>query len=62
MIKLLTILSSKKLNPYSITQIYLSQCHWRNVEGKIYQELGLESLQQRRWYGKVRLFFRIYKN
>ena len=29
---------------------------------KIYQELGLESLQQRRWYGKLCLFFKIYKN
>ena len=29
---------------------------------KIYQELGLESLQQRRWYGKPFLFFKVYKN
>ena len=29
---------------------------------KIYQELGLESLQQRRWYRKLCLFFKIYKN
>ena len=29
---------------------------------KNYQELGLESLQQRRWYRKVCLFFKIYKN
>ena len=29
---------------------------------KIYQELDLESLQQRRWYGKLCLFFKIYKN
>ena len=28
---------------------------------KIYQELGLESLQQRRWYRKLCLFFKIYK-
>ena len=29
---------------------------------KIYQELGLESLQQRRWYRKLCLLFKIYKN
>ena len=29
---------------------------------KIYQELGLESLQQRRWYRKLCLFFMVYKN
>ena len=29
---------------------------------KIYQELGLESLQQRRRYKKLCLFFKIYKN
>ena len=26
------------------------------------QELGLESLQQRRWYRKLCLFFKVYKN
>ena len=31
-------------------------------EGKIYQELGLESLQQSRWYRKLCLFFKLYKN
>ena len=59
MIKLLTILSTKILNPYNITQLELSQ---RNVEEKNYQELGLESLQQRRWYRKLCLFFKVYKN
>ena len=29
---------------------------------KIYQELGLESLQIRRWYRKLCLFYKIYKN
>ena len=29
---------------------------------KIYQELGLESLQIRRWYRKFSLFYKIYKN
>ena len=35
----------------------------RGTSGKKnYQELGLESLQQRRWYRKLCLFFKIYKN
>ena len=29
---------------------------------KIYQELGLESLQLRRWYRKLTMFYKIYKN
>ena len=29
---------------------------------KLYQELGFESLQQRRWYRKLCLFFKIIKN
>ena len=29
---------------------------------KVYRELGLESLQIRRWQGKLRLFYKIYKN
>ena len=29
---------------------------------KRYQELGFESLQQRRWYRKLRLFYKIVKN
>ena len=29
---------------------------------KIYQELGLESLQSRRWYRKLAVFYKIYKN
>ena len=29
---------------------------------KIYQELGLESLQLRRWYRKLGMFYKIYKN
>ena len=27
-----------------------------------YQELGLESLQSRRWYRKLAMFYKIYKN
>ena len=29
---------------------------------KINQELGLESLQSRRWYRKLAMFYKIYKN
>ena len=29
---------------------------------KIYQELGLESLQLRRWYRKLYLFYKVFKN
>ena len=29
---------------------------------KLYQELGFESLQQRRWFRKLCTFYRIYKN
>ena len=28
---------------------------------KLYQELGLESLQRRRWYGKLSLFYKVFK-
>ena len=30
--------------------------------GKLYQELGLESLRSRRWLRKLCLFYKIYKN
>ena len=29
---------------------------------KLYQELGLESLQQQRWYRKLCYFFKLTKN
>ena len=29
---------------------------------KIYQEVGLESLQLRHWYGKLCLFYKFFKN
>ena len=29
---------------------------------KIYEELGLKSLQLRRWYGKLCLFYKVFKN
>ena len=33
-----------------------------NSKEKLSQELGLESLQLRRWYRKLRMFYKIYKN
>ena len=35
--------------------------YWGPTE-KIYQELGLESLQSQRWYRKLAMFYKIYKN
>ena len=32
------------------------------ITEKIYQELGLESLQLRRWYRKLCLFYKVFKN
>ena len=32
------------------------------LKEKLYQELGFESLQQRRWFRKLCTFYRIYKN
>ena len=34
----------------------------RNLKETIYQELGFESLQQRRWYRKLHCLFKIIKN
>ena len=33
-----------------------------NSKEKLYQELGLESLPLRRWYRKLQMFYKIYKN
>ena len=32
------------------------------LKKKLYQELGFESLQQRRWFRKLWTFYKIYKN
>ena len=34
----------------------------RGTKEKLYEELGLESLQLRCWYKKLRMFYKIYKN
>ena len=34
----------------------------RTSKEKIYQELGLESLQLRRWYRKLCLFYKVFRN
>ena len=35
---------------------------WGTSREKIYQELGLESLQSRRLHRKLAMFYKIYKN
>ena len=35
---------------------------WGTSKEKLYQELGLKSLQLRRWYRKLGMFYKIYKN
>ena len=32
------------------------------LKGKLYQEIGLESLQLRRWYRKLGMFYKIFKS
>ena len=34
---------------------------WGTSRAKLYQDLGLESLQKRRWYRKLCYFFKIFK-
>ena len=34
----------------------------RGTKEKLYEELGLESLQLRRWYKKLGIFYKIHKN
>ena len=34
----------------------------RGTKEKLYEELGLESLQLRRWYKKLGMFYKIHKN
>ena len=39
--------------------------YWRNtrfIKGELYQKLGFESLQQRRWYSKLCSFYKVFKN
>ena len=58
MIKLLTIFRTKKIESlqYNAALDVTGAIRGTSRE-KIYQELGLESLQQRRWYRKLGLFF-----
>ena len=63
MIKLLTIFRTKKIESlqYNAALDVTGAIRGTSRE-KIYQELGLESLQQRRWYRKLCLFIMVYKN
>ena len=63
MIKLLTILSIKKIESLQDkAALAITGAIRGTSREKVYQELGLESLQQRRWYRKLCLFFKVYKN
>ena len=44
----------------SIISITLTAAVRGNLMEKLYQELGLESLQLRRWYRKLCCFYKIY--
>ena len=54
MIKLLTILSIKKIESLQDkAALAITGAIKGTSREKVYQELGLESLQQRRWYRKL---------
>ena len=55
MMKLLTILFTKN------AALAITGAIRGTSREKMYQELDLESLQQRRWYGKLCLFFKMPK-
>ena len=60
------LLKTDELNADNSTRIYLEKILTGTVRGtskeKLYQEVGLESLQLRRWYRKLCLFYKIFKN
>ena len=63
MVKLLTIFSHQKIESLQYNAaLAITGAIRGTLKEKIYQELGLESLQQRQWYRKLCLFFKVYKN
>ena len=63
MVKLLTIFFHQKTESLQCNAALAITGAIRGTsKEKIYQELGLESLQQRQWYRKLCLFFKVYKN
>ena len=60
MTKLLIILSTQKWNPFNACLAITGAIQGTSRE-KIYQELGLESLQLCRWYRKLCLFYKVFK-
>ena len=58
MMKLTMNDSTRNLNLFNII---LAHPYWELLEEKLCHELGLESLQCRRWYRKLCLFYKIFK-
>ena len=48
-------------NILSTSTSYNENCK-RTSTGKLHNELGLETLEQRRWYRKLRCFYKVYKS
>ena len=61
MTKILKIPSMQKWNPTNINVCLAIRAIRGTWKEKIYQELGLESLQLRRWYNKLCLFYKVFK-
>ena len=51
----------QKWNPTNINVCLAIRAIRGTWKEKIYQELGLESLQLRRWYNKLCLFYKVFK-
>ena len=47
---------------YFITSLAIATAIRVNSKKKLYQELDLESLKHRRWFGKLCTFCNIFKN
>ena len=63
MTKCLIILFLKSSNQFNLMQhLQITGAIRGSSREKLYQELGFESLQQRWWYRKLCLFFKIIKN
>ena len=63
MIKLIIFLFTINWNLLSIMSAWpITGAIRGTTKEKLYQELGLESLQLRRWYRKLGMFYNIYEN
>ena len=61
MMKLITKHFSKDLNLFNTMVGYPYRSYQRIVKRKLYHKLGWEPLQRRRWYRKLYLFYKIFK-